>query len=277
MNSDNPSQQQKDNVKQIFDLAATGYDNPAAAYFPVSADRLVSHLKPLPGSRVLDVATGTGMAAIALAQAIMPQGRVQAIDLSDKMLDKAFTNIQKTGLKNIDLHTMDAEQLGFRSKYFDAASCAFGLFFLPDMTIGVKEIFRVLKPGGRFIYTTFADGSFSPMIDLLREQIQNFGVEFPAGNWRVLSTEQECTQLLDEHGFEKTESHTEQLGYHIASSQDWWKIIWNSALRGLVEQLSAVQLDEFRDQHLAAVDKLAGDKGIWLDVGVLFTLGVRPA
>lgn len=128
MNTPEP-EQIKQGIKQTFNLVASGYDTPAMRYFPFAADRLAALLKPNRGSRVLDVATGTGMAAIALAQMIAPQGRVQGIDISDKMLDKAQVNIDKAGLSNIDLHAMDAERLDFRSNYFDAASCAFGLFF----------------------------------------------------------------------------------------------------------------------------------------------------
>ncbi len=101
---------------------------------------------------------------MAITPSLGPEGRVQPIDISNKILDKALQNRQKAGLNNIDLPTMDAEQISFKPEYFDAASCAFGLFFLPDMLKGVKEIFRVLKPGGRFIFTSFSTQALSPLI-----------------------------------------------------------------------------------------------------------------
>lgn len=189
------AQQIKQGIKQTFDLVASGYDTPAMRYFPFSADHLAARLQAKRGEKVLDVASGTGMAAIAITQMISPEGRVQAIDISDKMLVKALLNIQKTGLSNIDLHTMDAEQLDFKSQYFDAASCAFGLFFLPDMLKGTKEILRILKPGGRFIYTSFAAQAFSPLIDLFREHLTEFGIGIPDAKWRLLSDDQSCLGL----------------------------------------------------------------------------------
>ena len=268
--------QLKQGIKRTFDLAASGYDTPAMRYFPFSADVLAASLQPKRGDKVLDLATGTGMAAIAIAQMLGPAGRVQAIDLSDKMLDKALQNIHKAGLSNIDLHTMDAEQLEFKSQYFDAASCAFGLFFLPDMLKGAKEVLRVLKPGGRFIYTTFAQQAFSPLVDLFREHIIEFGVKFPTDGWRRLVDEQACLDLLQAAGFEQTRINKRQLGYHLAHHLDWWEILYNSGFRGMLEQLDPQQLGEFRQRHLAEIDKLKTDKGIWLDVEVIFVFGKRP-
>ena len=95
----------KKDVQQIFDTLAPVYDSPATRFFPFTADRLVSYVKPRPGTRVLDVATGTGAVAIPFAQAVRPGGgRVTAVDLSSGMLDRAEDNIRKMALDNVDLH-----------------------------------------------------------------------------------------------------------------------------------------------------------------------------
>ena len=276
MSSNNDPQQIKANIKSIFDLVANGYDNPSMRFFPFTADRIVDLLRVVPDSRVLDIATGTGMAAMAFAQTLGRQGRVQAIDLSDKMLDKAYVNIQKTGLSNIDLHNMDAEHLEFRSKYFDAVSCSYGIFFLPDMLAGMKEAFRVLKPGGRFIFTSFAKASFSPLAEQFQKDVEAVGAEFPKGNWLLLEEEQACLDILQEAGFEQAQTVTEQLGYHLNSSQDWWEILWNSGYRGILEQMSQEQLGRFRITHLANVDKFTTEKGLWLNIETIFSVGSRP-
>ncbi|HHH89737.1 MAG TPA: methyltransferase domain-containing protein, partial [Aliiroseovarius sp.] len=132
----------------LFDRVATGYDNPSLRYFPFCGDRIALHLQLRRGQKVLDVATGTGAALIAAAQMVGPQGRVQAIDLSENMLDRAEHNLRMNALNNADFHVMDARRLDFKSRYFDAVICSFGLVFLPDRAAALKEWQRVLKPGG---------------------------------------------------------------------------------------------------------------------------------
>ena len=269
-------QQLKQAVTNNFNLVAAGYDNPAQRYFPMSADRMAEYLKPKPGSRVLDIATGTGMVATAMAQAILPEGRVQGIDLSSKMLDKAFENLTKLGLSNIDLHEMDADQLDFKSNYFDYASCGFGIFFMPDMLTSLKEWRRVLKPNARLIFTTFAASSFGELMTSFVSQLAEFNVDFDTSKERL--TEMAiCETYLEQAGYTDIQIHSEQLGYHLVSENDWWEIVMNSGLRGFVTQLDAMQFAQFRAKHLTEIVKLKNDKGIWLDINVIFSTGKKPA
>ncbi|MCF6209447.1 MAG: methyltransferase domain-containing protein [Gammaproteobacteria bacterium] len=89
------TQARKQKVISVFDEVAGGYDSPALRFFPFSAERALGHLNPKPGSKILDAATGTGALAMALAQAVGPQGRVIGIDLSTAMLERAAHNAAK--------------------------------------------------------------------------------------------------------------------------------------------------------------------------------------
>ncbi|MBI3563314.1 MAG: class I SAM-dependent methyltransferase [Gammaproteobacteria bacterium] len=266
----------KQRTRAVFDLVATGYDNPAQRFFPFCADRMIHQLNLKPGEKVLDVATGTGMAAIAAAQRILPGGRVHAIDIAENMLAKAQFNCHKHGLDNVDFHTMDAEQLLFRSQYFDAISCAFGLFFLPDMSAAITQWSRVLKPAGRVIYSSFTQNAFSPYAELFRHGIESLGINFPSASWRRLSEPLECTQLLTTAGFRDAHAELIQMGYHLADEQQWWELLWNSGFRGVLTMLSPEQLARFRVQHLAAVAQHQTSDGLWLNVEVIFTHARKP-
>lgn len=265
----------KQKISAVFDLVASGYDNPSLRFFPFCADALIHFMRPPSASKILDVATGTGAAAVAAAQTIGPNGRVQAIDLAEDMIEKAIKNVDKMALSNVDFHAMDAEQLEFKSDYFDAVMCSFGIFFLPDMNAALSNWLRVLKPGGQVAFTIFGETAFKPMADLFRSQIEEYGVVFDDAAWQTLKHAQDCQDLLEAAGAVDIRVVEKQMGYHLNEASNWWDVIWNSGFRGYIEQLNPEQLNDFRTKHLQSVDELVTDKGLWMDVSVLFAGGKK--
>ncbi|MGD8525425.1 MAG: class I SAM-dependent methyltransferase [Thioalkalispiraceae bacterium] len=263
----------KQTITRLFDQVAGGYDNPSQRYFPFCGERLISKLKPIPGSKILDVATGTGAVALPAAQAILPGGRVHAVDLSEAMLEKASQNLQRAGLSNVDFHVMDGENLEFQHDYFDYVTCSFGLFFFDDMLAGLKEWHRVLKPGGAIMLTSFSPNAFQPLADIFRKDLQAFGIEIPEMSWQRLKQQDECRALLEQAGFGGIEIETEQMGHHLNGINDWWELIRNTAFRGFIDQLAAAERTRFQVKHQNNISQLADDNGIWLDVETLFTSG----
>ncbi|HKJ10122.1 MAG TPA: class I SAM-dependent methyltransferase [Gammaproteobacteria bacterium] len=269
----------KRRLTALFDELAPHYDCAALRFFPFCADRLVQRMALRPGEKLLDVATGTGAVATAAAQALAPGGRVTGIDLSEGMLDKAQFNARKMGLTNVDFHWMDAEAPEFRSAYFDAVCSSFGVFFLDDMHHALTQWRRVLKPGGRALFTCFGPDAFQPMAEILRAQLQANGVDFPEGRrsfpWLRLSAEQDCRQLLEGAGFVDVRVERESLGYHLSGVEEWWEVVWNTGFRGFVERLDAPAREAFRERHLASVQDLVTANGLWLDIDTLFASGRR--
>jgi len=278
LNAPPDAEQQKQAVRRVFDTLATGYDNPATRFFPFCADRLVGFVKPQPGSRVLDVATGTGAVAVPFAQAVGSQGRVHAIDISPGMLDKADANIRKMALDNVDLHEMDAERLDFKANYFHTVVCSYGLFFLPDMQAALNDWVRVLRPGGRLAFTCFEESAFRPMLDHFVETLQDFGVQLPEGPYgsRRITSLEHCRQLLASAGMEQIDTSLVQVGYHLRDENDWWEVIENTAMRALLEQVPEDRREAFRREHLAFVAAQKTEDGLWMDVQTRFSRGVKP-
>jgi ubiquinone/menaquinone biosynthesis C-methylase UbiE len=265
----------KQSVTQVFDTVAPGYDNAALRFFPFCADQILGLLKPKPGQTILDVATGTGAVAVALAQAVLPQGRVTGVDLSEAMLARAQHNIEKMGLDNVDLFTMDAEHLDFRRDNFDATVCSFGLFFMPQMAAALTEWARVTKRGGQVLFTSFSPSAFQPQRRMMFELMQEYDVDMEGAKFASdeLTDAQRCRQLMLDAGLLEVTQHRKQLGYHLQSAKEWWSVLWNSAGRRPLLLLNDEQLKEFQARHLQQVQTLATSKGIWLDVEVLFTSG----
>jgi ubiquinone/menaquinone biosynthesis C-methylase UbiE len=267
-------------VIATFDLAAAGYDDEALRFFAFSADRLLVHLNPAPGNKILDIAAGTGAVALAAAQAVGPGGRVAAVDLSQAMLARLETKARALHLDNVDIHVMDAGALEFRRGYFDHVVCAFGLFFLPDMAAALRDWLRVLKPGGTLAFTAFGPEAFQPLMRMFFEALARHGIG-PEDNAPITAAQRlydpaYCRSLLSDAGLTETVVRTEQLGYHLKDGREWWTVVWNSALRGWVERLPVEARAEFQRAHLAEVDTLTTANGLWLNVETHFALGRKP-
>jgi ubiquinone/menaquinone biosynthesis C-methylase UbiE len=265
-------------VAGVFDRAAADYDGPALRFFGFCADRLVARLNPAPGDKILDVAAGTGAVTLAAAQAVGPAGRVTAIDLAEGMLERLARKIDKFGVGNVDLHVMDAAGLEFRRDYFHHVVCSFGLFFLNDMAAALAGWVRVLRPGGKLMFTAFGSSAFEPMKRLLLARLEREGVDTGASarTAHSLSDPDTCRALLTGAGLTDVSVETGQLGHHLLKTEDWWEAVWGAGLRGLVEQLPPARRDAVRAAHLAEVAPLMTDKGLWLDVAVHFACGVKP-
>jgi len=267
----------KRQVAGLFDLIAAGYDNPSQRWFARCAQRLVERLGPARGARVLDAATGTGAAATAAARAVGDEGRVHGIDLSAAMLERARANVQQLSLANVELQMMDAEHLDFDGADFDHVVCAFGLFFIPDMAAALRQWRRVLKPGGRLAFSSFAQSAFTPLRGLFAEDLSAFAEPPGEPGWYRLTDPAAVRALLQSAGFESVETVEEQHGYHLPDADTWWEILWNTGFRAYLDALSPEQLAAFRARHLGRVAELVTDEGLWLDIATLFTTARRPA
>lgn len=109
-----------------------------------------------PGKRVLDIAAGTGEPAIPAARMVSPGGSVIATDFAEDMLAVAREKAARAGVNNVEFRRVDGEALDFPDGSFDAVTMRFGIMFMPEPDTCLREIHRVLRPGGRVALATWA-------------------------------------------------------------------------------------------------------------------------
>lgn len=111
--------------------------------------RLLKAANIHPGENVLDISCGTGLVTFPVADAVGPKGLVTGIDLSEGMIEKATRLAEVKRLSHVTFRHMDAEQLDLPGDVFDLAINSLGLMYYPDPPKAIREMYRVLKPGGR--------------------------------------------------------------------------------------------------------------------------------
>ncbi|HEX8314860.1 MAG TPA: bifunctional demethylmenaquinone methyltransferase/2-methoxy-6-polyprenyl-1,4-benzoquinol methylase UbiE [Flavisolibacter sp.] len=150
----------KEQVSEMFDTIAPRYDfmnRFLSAGIDISWRRkAVSLFKNDNPKYILDVATGTGDMAI-MAAKMLPSVKVAGIDISEGMLEIGRKKIDKEGLQTkIALHGGDGETINFASHSFDGVMVAFGVRNFEHLEKGLREIFRVLKPGAQLVVLEFS-------------------------------------------------------------------------------------------------------------------------
>ncbi|MFL9482247.1 bifunctional demethylmenaquinone methyltransferase/2-methoxy-6-polyprenyl-1,4-benzoquinol methylase UbiE [Chitinophagaceae bacterium LWZ2-11] len=150
----------KEQVAEMFNSIAFRYDF-LNRFLSAGIDiqwrkKAIRQIKDLNPKKILDVATGTGDVALMTLKMLKPD-KIVGIDISEGMLEFGRKKIEKLGLNNkIDLQKGDSEQLHFPGNEFDAVTVAFGVRNFENLLQGLKEMHRVLKPGGRLVVLEFS-------------------------------------------------------------------------------------------------------------------------
>jgi len=151
----------------------------------ITHDRLREVLGPEPGERILEIGPGTGYYTLDMAGWIGPGGKVEIFDLQQEFLDHVTTRAGERGLGNVVPTQGDATALPYEDASMDAVVLTAVLGEIPDPVAALREIRRVLKPGGRLVVgELFGDPHFTTRASLQR-QAAGAGLSFEtrSGNW----------------------------------------------------------------------------------------------
>jgi demethylmenaquinone methyltransferase/2-methoxy-6-polyprenyl-1,4-benzoquinol methylase len=162
----------KGQVAEMFDGIAGRYDF-LNHFLSMGIDRgwrkkAIREVAAIQPAAILDIATGTGDMAIAAAAA-MPAAQITGVDISNGMLEvgrKKITALKLT--ERISLSEGDSENLPFEAGSYDAIMCAYGVRNFENLEAGLREMQRVLRPGGRLVILEFSQPKTFPVAHLYR-------------------------------------------------------------------------------------------------------------
>ena len=117
----------------------------------IPRERLRSILEPVPGERMLEVGPGTGYYTLPAAGWLEPGGRLDVLDVQQEMLDHTMRRAREAGIENITPTRADAREMPYEDDTFDAAYLITVLGEIPDQDAALRELRRVVRPGGRIV------------------------------------------------------------------------------------------------------------------------------
>jgi ubiquinone/menaquinone biosynthesis C-methylase UbiE len=117
----------------------------------ITRERLRDILEPVGGERLLEVGPGTGYYTLATAHWLSPVGRLDIVDVQQEMLDHTMRRASEEGFGNVTPTLADAQELPFEDDTFDGAYLVAVLGEIPDQVAALRELARVVRPGGRVV------------------------------------------------------------------------------------------------------------------------------
>lgn len=231
-------------VNDVFHKVASRYDVMndfmSAGMHRVWKHAMVSALAP-PSSdtrkwQCLDVAGGTGDIAFRIVEASRGNANATVFDINSSMLEVGAERAKKRGLENsVTFVEGNAEELPFEKNSFDAYTIAFGIRNVPDIKKALREAWRVLKPGGRFLCLEFSEVDI-PVLDKIYDQwsinvIPKIGqmvtgdgepYQYLVESVRKFPNQQLFASMISETGFEKVTFQNYTGG--VAALHSGWKI-----------------------------------------------------
>jgi ubiquinone/menaquinone biosynthesis C-methylase UbiE len=257
-----------------YNAASDYFDAPPLSFWSRFGQTTIDRLSLNSGDIVLDVCCGSGASAIPAAKCVGDPGSVLGIDLAEKLLNLARIKAQKQGLTNINFHTGDFQDLGLKDASFDAIVCVFGIFFVPDMVAAVKELWRMVRPGGKLAITSWGKNVFEPANQVFWKSIENerpdLYLQFTP--WDRISDAASLKALLEAGGATQVEVF-EEIGTHeLTRPEDWWTMVMGGGCRGTIEKLDSATKKRIEQTNL---DFLRSERINSLKVNVLYAIAEK--
>ena len=261
----------KENINKTFDNVAKNYDK--NEQFIISAKKIVEFIPHDENETfsILDLSTGTGNIAIELAKNYK-NATICAVDISEKMLNIAKDKTKALNINNITFYQQDVENLRLTNNEFDIVTCGYGLFFYPNMDETYKNICNIIKPNGKFIFSSFTEDAFNPYTNIFLDLLKNsYSIEPPKRlENRLLKTVKEVKELAIIGNPKDIDVKHFQIRYPL-SIDEWWSLLNSTGYEGLLSQLNE-NYDNFKDAYIENLNRVTMNSKIEHNADTLFTI-----
>ena len=246
-----------------------------------ATDAILEAAQLRPGMQVLDLASGVGDPALAVAKAVGPTGKVAATDIGPDMISLAAEIAQAKCLSNITFKIANAEALPFANESFDVVTCRFGVMLFPDALAALKECRRVLKHGGRVALVAWGvkeQPFFTATAGVLLKYVQIPAPDPDTPNLFMFGERGRLRRTLEEAGFSDAHEEVRTItGKWTSSLEKYWEQFTDVAapFRPLVDKLTPVTRARAVEEVLTALRKYWDGKELVMPLEIVVGSGVR--
>lgn len=223
---------------------------------PVS-EWLVDRLAPRQGETILELAAGAGETGCLAAGRLGDHGRLISSDFAPEMVEAARRVADELGITNADFRVLDAERLKLDDACVDGAICRFGYMLMADPARALRETRRVIKGGGRLVFSVFGEPGRNPWMTVARGVMAERGHLSPRDPAEPgifsLSDPDTVQRLVTEAGFAHNELEEAEIDFRFDDGDSLWAYV--SELQGPIALAIARLDDEERRAVRAALEE----------------------
>jgi ubiquinone/menaquinone biosynthesis C-methylase UbiE len=245
---------------------------------PYAVD-LVSRLNVPADASVLELACGTGILTRRLRDRLGPDARLVATDLNEAMLNYAARKF-KPG-EGIEWKQADAADLLFKDQSFDAVVCQFGLMFVPDKEKALSEIYRVLKPGGTFLFNVWDAIEYNELPHLAHAIIADFFDDNPPDFYEIpfsFHDVETIQSFLSAAGFSEMEFYLLRLEAESPSAEEVARgLVHGNPMINVLRERRETRIPEIEAAVAAAVAAQCGDDPVRARMQALICSAIRTS
>jgi len=264
----------KTTARDQWERAAAGWDRHTPVireWLRTATDSMLGMAGISPGSHVIDVAAGAGDQTLDIARRIGAEGSVLATDFSPTLVSLSRQRADAAGMTQVKTLVADGEHLPDGIGPFDAAVCRLGLMLFTDPLQGLREMHRVLRPGGGICTLVFSRPEKNPCVaTLLRTAFEHAGLPprdpFQPGGLLSLGRPGLIDQLFEQAGFKQVATTAIEAPFRLPSARHYLDFVRASAspIQQILSRLdAAAQERAWRDMEarLRAFDTAEGWAG----------------
>lgn len=204
-----------------WDLVSEGYDETTGEFLAKFSEYGIEKLELRTDDRFIDVACGPGTTSLLAAPLVRS---VDALDFSPEMLRIARRNASDAGLTNVTFHEGDGQDLPFSESSFDKGVSMFGVMFFPDRRRGMRELARVIRPGGKVLISSWAPIDMSSAMRTLFGALSAIDPsrKMPERDISSLENPEVFRKELEESGFGSVTVEPVEMSLDFESPEAFW-------------------------------------------------------
>jgi ubiquinone/menaquinone biosynthesis C-methylase UbiE len=236
------------------------------------------------GSAVLDLATGPGEPALAIAEFVGTAGRVLGVDPVPEMVEAARREANRRGLGNASFAVAQADALPAEKGSFDAVVSRFGVMFFPAPTDAIREMLRVLKPGGRIALAVWSYAERNPFHYVLSRVVERYVSSPPpaadAPDAFRYAEPGKLKAVLSEAGAAAVSERVLQFTVRATASLEQFYTLrteMSESLRNKLAKIPQHQMAELKRETLEALRPYSDDHAVTMPAEVLIVTGAKPS